>query len=527
MHTEKWNRARDLFAKALELPAAEREPFLVAECGDDAALLDDVHELLAAYDGDSFLNSAPPLGALAATQLIDAALPETDVMLGARGTQQIEGRPAGTAGSRRSAVPPSVVGPDRILGTLGAGGMGTVYRGQHTETGDLAAVKTVSAPSETSLAGIRREIHALARLRHPGIVRIVAEGLDGGVPWYAMELVDGVSLRSYRRAVTHQLPATPSDSLDERAPEPPAPRSADDSPEDLRRALTLVRRLCAPLAFLHGEGIVHRDLKPDNVLVRPTGRPVLADFGIASSFTGHESRDEIGAFGARGGTLAYMAPEQIRGEYVDARADLYALGCILYELIARRPPFVGSTAGDFVRAHLHEAPPPPSTFGPNIPEPLDALVIRLLAKNPTERIGYADDVATALARLGAESDPDQDEARARTYLYRPAFAGRADALGELEGSVAALVGGAGGVALVGGESGVGKTRLMIELGRRAEALGVLVLTGECLPRGARSGEPPLHALRKPLLRVADRCRERGERETEDLLGPLVNFLLLF
>jgi serine/threonine protein kinase/predicted ATPase len=502
MQTEPWNRARELFEKVLDLPVSEREPFLETACGGDAALLGEVREMLAAFDGDSFLEHPPPHEGLAVSRL--------DTLIKARGTQPVGDEPANTDGSPGATALPSAVGPYRILGTLGRGGMGTVYRGQHSETGELAAVKTVSVPSEASLAGIRREIHALARVRHPGIVRIVAEGVDDAVPWYAMELLDGSSLRSYRRAVTHQMPASP---------DPPDSPPAAEATGDLHRVLTLARRLCAPLAFLHGEGIVHRDLKPDNILVRPSGQPVLVDFGIASSFAGHESRDEIDAVGSWGGTLAYMAPEQIRGEYTDARADLYALGCILYELIARRPPFIRKTGGDFIRAHLHEVPKPPSAYGPGIPDALDALVLRLLAKSPAGRIGYAADVAAALARLGADAEPDPYEPRPRTYLYRPAFAGRADALASLEGSVAALVRGAGGLVLVGGESGIGKTRLMIELGHRAEAAHVLVLMGECLPREAQSGQAPLHALRKPLRRIADRCRERGERETDALLGP--------
>ena len=510
MQFENWNRARDLFEQVLDLPDAEREPFLVTACGDDLALLAKLRRLLAAYDGGSFLENPPRPVDLSAT----LADPTFDV-----GATQRFGIRTGDPGRAGPASLPATVGPYQVLGALGAGGMGVVYRAQHMETGDLVAVKTVRVPSESLLAGIRREIHALTRLRHPGIVHVLDEGVDGGVPWYAMELVAGTALPASRSRATHLLAETVLDVTDG-ADAPPVARrgTGPAAAADLRSLLTIARRLCETLAYLHGEGIVHRDLKPDNILVRASGQPVLVDFGIASAFASNEGREVLDALGATGGTLAYMAPEQIRGEAVDARADLYALGCILYELVAGRPPFVASTADDFVRAHLGETPAPLSRFAPGTPEALDALVVRLLAKRPDERIGYADDVAAALARLGAEVAPEPDLPRPRAYLYRPAFAGRADALADLDGAVARLVGGRGGVVLVGGESGVGKTRLLVEAGRRAERAGALVLAGECPPRDSQAGGAALDALRAPLRRIADRCRERGEAEADAVVG---------
>ena len=283
---------------------------------------------------------------------------------------------------------PDKIGPYNILGTLGRGGMGVVYRGRHEETGDLAAVKTVRMARESLLASFRREVRALAGLRSPGVVRILGDGVHEGLPWYAMELLDGVTLRRMltpgpggdgeRTAVEI---ATVSDAT-QLAPMPTTSR--DPAPAPSRAAaLAVLRRLCTTLAFVHGEGIVHRDLKPSNVVVLPSGTPVLVDFGIVAHFAGTSSREALGLTADSLGTVAYIAPEQLLGELVDARADLYALGCVLYEVLTGAPPFAGRSYVDTVTAHLEEEPVPPSELA-DCPAGLDALVMRLLAKRPAE-----------------------------------------------------------------------------------------------------------------------------------------------
>jgi tetratricopeptide (TPR) repeat protein len=484
---------------------------------------------------------------------------------------------------------PSKIGPYEILGLLGSGGMGVVYRARNLKSGEPAALKTVRVPHESLLQGIRREIHALARMEHPGIVRILDEGLHEGLPWYAMELLEGTTLRR------HWSRVSPGPGAERAGAEPVAPVSAataqtgtsrwwteatgltgstiepltartaatgfDSQPRraaetrgvggplrvarqgsegrrpaaaagELRRALSLVRQLCSPLAYLHGEGMVHRDLKPDNVLLRLDGVPVLVDFGLTSRFSAELSRETLELGDSVAGTAAYIAPEQVRGELVDARADLYALGCILYELVTGRPPFLGKS-GDVMARHLEAEPIRPSELVDGVVPDLDALILRLLAKRPQARFGYAADVASALAALGAEDSLSAAGPKPRSYLYRPRFAGRADALSQLEQSLAALEHGQGGLVLLGGESGVGKTRLAMELGRRAQRSGVTVLPGECLPpsaaadgSGARAGAP-LQALRQPLQALADRCRVLGLEETERLLGSRGKLLALY
>ncbi|WP_309887445.1 protein kinase domain-containing protein [Archangium sp.] len=430
---------------------------------------------------------------------------------------------------------PSLLGNYRITGLLGRGGMGVVCRAEHVERGEPVALKMVRAPSELLLAGLRREIHALRRLSHPGIARILDEGLAHGLPFYVMELFEGGTLRERLeatwRAGTPRLPtrteALGTAPLDEPLSLPtPAPqvRSRLDLPT-LHGLLSLIRGLCAPLAHLHGEGLVHRDLKPENIFLREDGRPVLVDFGIAASFSGAASREELATEGRVMGSVAYMAPEQLRGEFVDARTDLYALGCILYECLVGRPPFIGSWAGSIVFQHLNEAPSPPSRQVEGVPEALERLVLRLLAKRPEERLGYAEDVAEALASLGAGGAEHEGAPRPRSYVYRPGLAGRAGPLAELEGSLEQLRRERRGqFILLEGESGVGKTRLALELSLLATRRQVRVVTGQCVPGSAAA---PLHPFRPLLQLLADRCRAGGAAETERLLGAGGRWLALY
>jgi len=293
--------------------------------------------------------------------------------------------------------------------------MGVVYLARHRATGEEVAIKTVRLRRQGLLHRIRREVHALARIRHPGLVRIIATGLLDGLPWYAMEPLRGATLHDVlrrSRADAGRHPAgpptlagresgadfvlawehaeaagpvvdgttatvvggpypSPGDTAADASgldggegatfvgipapltsgPEPPDPTEIGPeagepgwggrfavSGEERTRFLTLIARLCRSLAYLHGEGIVHRDIKPRNVIIRPDGTPVLLDFGLASYF-GVAGRESLEVGGKVEGTPEYMSPEQVRGELVDARADLYAVGCILYEGLTGRVPF--------------------------------------------------------------------------------------------------------------------------------------------------------------------------------------------
>ena len=428
------------------------------------------------------------------------------------------------------------VGPYRVSRKLGGGGMGVVYEGAHSVTGERVAVKTVRAPTAWLLASIRREIHALSRLRHPGVARIVGEGVHEGLPYYAMELCGGETLRdrldvlyrggkksrpeastfsSQSRAATVRE-ATPGRSAPESDCEPPPRRTM----AEILPVLSLVRSVCAPLAYLHGEGIVHCDLKPTNIVIRPDGTPVLVDLGVARS-GGISGRDELGAAGAIGGSVGYMAPEQVRGDLLDPRADLYALGIILYEILTGHRPFVGGTIA--VKYQQLAGPPePPSGRNEGVPPALDALVLRLLAKKPEDRLGHAEDVDAVLAELDVPVRGAPPTPPPRAYLYRPTLAGRDAALAVLERALDRTVDvGRGQRVFVGGESGVGKTRLALELAARATQRSMRVVMGECAVLGADGTQdsvaPPLRPLQPLLLAIADRCGE-DPTQTAALLG---------
>jgi serine/threonine protein kinase len=287
---------------------------------------------------------------------------------------------------------PQRLGRYRVVAPLGEGGMGVVFRGEDTETGEPVALKTVRVPYGSVLAGLRCEIHALTRVRHPGVVRIVDEGVEEGLPWYAMELLEGRTLEGYLRALWRPketgntlaatLPGTPStapvaktagrldlaittpaQAVTGPADEPAITAASSPRPAAAGRlgeALALVRRLCGPLAFLHGTGIVHRDLKPANVFIRDDDSPVLMDFGLVSRAEGAVGREVIEVAGEVAGTAAYISPEQIDGRLVDARTDLYALGCILYEIVTGSHPFTGKSVAEIIYP-TNRGPVPTST----------------------------------------------------------------------------------------------------------------------------------------------------------------------
>jgi eukaryotic-like serine/threonine-protein kinase len=458
-------------------------------------------------------------------------------------------RPPGQQQAAVDVVRPVVhqsFGRYRILDVLGFGGMGVVYRAIDERSGEAVALKTVRVQEPGAVASIRREIHALSRVRHPGVVRILEQGLEAGYPWYAMEFIAGQTLEAYLEATC-------------RIAEQAAPIHADPralSPL-LRARLSVLEKLSSTLAYLHGWGLVHRDLTPLNVMIRPDDTPVLVDFGLAfeSVLAG---RDVLGRADAAGGTAAYMAPEQILAAPVDARADLYALGCILYQAVAGRPPFAGATGSALLFQHVNAAPVPPSALVPGIPPRLDALILRLLAKRACDRTGYAEDVETALAAVladdlgappgvlatgraipsadirdsaGQASSAPGPGARPRAYAYRPLFSGRDDWIETFDALLERLRRGTGGQIYVGGESGIGKTRLIAEVADRARRRGLRIITGECAAMSAAAsedtGKAALHPLRPLLRAIAEVCRAGGPERTSRLIGARAKVLAVF
>jgi serine/threonine protein kinase/tetratricopeptide (TPR) repeat protein len=444
---------------------------------------------------------------------------------------------------------PLAIGPYLIDGTLGSGGMGVVYVATHRDSRRRVALKTVRLPTPDALASIRLEIGTLTRLRHPGIVDIVDQGVSSGGPWFAMELLEGETLAARHQKIwprPSSEASTPragvvvwSRQRDAQTDEVTAPPGVLRSPVTslaaagrLTEILALYRRLCGPLAFLHGKGIVHRDLKPANVFLRAHDVPVLMDFGLIARARGAVGREELG--GTRGirGTLSYLAPEICEGQTPDTRADLYALGCMLWEALTGWPPFEAATVAELVSMHIRAKPGRPSDLVVGVPERLDDLVVRLLAKRPQDRVGQAQDVAEELGEIeGASGSLVSSPGFKRTgQLFRPKLVGRDSALAHLLACSARTRGGVGSLALILGESGIGKTFLASEVAQRASIEGIRVITGECVPvapsEGSlpeRSGEP-LHPFRQLLQAMGDRCRQLGAPEVERLFGSHVALL---
>jgi hypothetical protein len=415
-------------------------------------------------------------------------------------------------------------GPYAVEGWIGSGAMGIVYRARHSATHEVFALKTLRTRVPAVLAAFRREIHILSKLRHPNIARILDQGVTHGAPWFTMELVEGTNLRSRLRPREGGTQVDgPGDCealrtlADADALATAAPLAATESCTIRLSTDELVRLaipICQGLAFLHGRGIVHRDLKPENILMRKDGTPVLVDFGLVSSFGGM-GRETLDLADAGSGTFAYMAPEQRRERFVDARADLFSLGCILYESLTGVLPF--GLAG------VHELAPdplPPSALVPQTRGTLDTLIMRLLTRSPHDRIGYADDVVALLQSCGG-LDVRPRASKRTTYLYRSHFVGRRKTYAQLAQSFEAATGGRGAKVFVTAASGAGKTRLVLEAAALASEKGMSVITGECLPVGTagadRALSAPLHPIRRLLTAVVDFCRAASCETARKLL----------
>jgi serine/threonine-protein kinase len=265
---------------------------------------------------------------------------------------------------------------------LGGGGMSHVFVAHDATLERDVVVKVLPPDAAAALSAERfkREIALAARLQHPHIVPVLAAGTTSdGLPFYTMPFVEGESLRA-RLARTGELPV----------------------PE----TISVLKDVARALAYAHARGIVHRDIKPDNVLITG-GAAVVTDFGVAkavSASTTSGDATSLTQLGVALGTPAYMAPEQVAADpAVDHRADLYALGCVAYELLTGQPPFTGRPVQSLLAAHVSEAPESVERRRRNVPPAIAALVMRLLEKRPADRLQSADDVLRALDATGVVS----------------------------------------------------------------------------------------------------------------------------
>jgi Tol biopolymer transport system component len=281
-----------------------------------------------------------------------------------------------TAGSR--------LGPYEIVSPLGAGGMGEVYRARDTRLGRDVAVKVIPeelAAHKDRLRRFEQEARAIAALDHPNILAVHDVGTHELLPYIVSELLEGDTLRGQIRGGG----LTP------------------------RKAVEHAIQIARGLAAAHQRGIVHRDLKPENVFVTRDGHVKILDFGLAKlrdearSDPEGETVSHVTRPGVILGTVPYLSPEQVRGLPADARSDIFALGSVLYEMLARRRAFTGETTSEIETAILREEPPELSTIDPQIPATLDRIVRRCLEKRPEDRFAAAQDVAFALEALGSGS----------------------------------------------------------------------------------------------------------------------------
>ncbi len=270
------------------------------------------------------------------------------------------------------------IGSYRVTSQIGEGGMGQVYLAEHTLIGRQAAIKVLLpqlSHREEIVNRFFNEAKAATAIKHPGIVEVYDFGYHtDGSAYIVMEHLDGESLHA-RRLRTGTLPIV--------------------------TAVDVIAQMANALAAAHAQGIVHRDLKPENVFlvldpVSGSERTKILDFGIAKLVTNEGPNSQTGT-GVVMGTPSYMAPEQCRGAgKVDHRADIYSLGCIFFELVCGRPPFVAEGAGEVLAAHLHLAAPRALDHAPGLPAEVDAIITRLLAKNPAQRYQSARELLDVL-----------------------------------------------------------------------------------------------------------------------------------
>jgi eukaryotic-like serine/threonine-protein kinase len=347
---ERWAAIAPVFDRALDLAPERRATYLAEACSGDPALLSAVERLLRAGDAsEGFL--AEPAAAYAAALVA-------------------------TVAEHQSPALGEWLGPYLIEGVLGRGGMATVYMAHDPRLGRRVALKVLRPEISGALGGGRfaREIAIAARLSHPSILPLYDSGtleLTGAPPllYYTMPHVPGRSLRDRLRE------------------QPPLP---------VTEAIGIARQVAAALDYAHREGVVHRDIKPENILLAEGGARV-ADFGIARALdaAGGERLTETGL---ALGTPAYMSPEQGAGSTrLDGRADIYALGCVLYEMLAGQPPFTGPTAQAVLARHAMDPVPSLRTVRPEVGAGLSRAVRRALAKVPADRYPTAGAFSEALA----------------------------------------------------------------------------------------------------------------------------------
>jgi len=265
----------------------------------------------------------------------------------------------------------------QLLEQFGSGGMALIYRARDTLLDRYVAIKALRQDQEHTAAFDRQfqnEARAAANLSHPNIVTVYDYGIDDGTPFIVMELVPGTDLKSL-------LQKRGRFSVEEGVP--------------------LIVQACAGIGYAHRAGLVHCDVKPHNMLVTPDGRLKVTDFGIARALAtlNPAERSEV-----VWGSPQYYAPEQAMGHAPSPASDVYSLGVVMYEMLTGTPPFTASSAEELAHLHLEAKPIPPSEYVPDIPGPLEEIILKVLSKEPSARYRTADQLGRVLLKFGTQSD---------------------------------------------------------------------------------------------------------------------------
>jgi serine/threonine protein kinase/tetratricopeptide (TPR) repeat protein len=406
MNPERWRRVEQLYHSALALEESRRKAFLEDSCADDEALCRDVASLLARQgQAEEFME-----------------VPALEMM--ARELAQEQNQPGGLVEDPRQLVG-RTISHYRVVAKLGGGGMGVIYSAEDSRLGRNVALKFLheGARDQAALERLRREARAASALNHPNICTVYDIGEFEGEYFIAMEALEGQTLR-------------------ERIAGKPMP---------LELLSEWGIQVADALEAAHIEGIIHRDIKPSNIFITHRGQAKILDFGLAKrthrkiaglAGTANEStlslrEEHLTSPGEAIGTVAYMSPEQARGEELDSRTDVFSLGCVLYEMATGQPPFSGSTSAVVFDSILHQAPIPPSRWSPAIHAEVERIINKALEKDREVRCQTAAELRADLKRLKRDTDSVKATSAKQEVPSRPVLSRRWVAI--LAGSLVAVL----------------------------------------------------------------------------------------